>query len=211
MALELNPRYVQARDWYAYFYLQLAVGRLEEGIAQAKLGLEYDPLSSYANASLGVTYFNAGKYAEASQACERALQLDPDSFVGGYFSSMCSAFSGRFEEAVAKAEEVLTMSGRNVGIMGTLAAIFVDWGKRSEAEVIYAELTARARREYVPPSFLVLASHALGLQEETLNQIREAIEIRDPTRHLMFSKYFPYGARLHKDARCGELLRGAGF
>jgi len=68
-----------------------------------------------------------------------------------------------------------------------------------------------ARRGYVTPSFLALASHALGLQEETLNQIREAIEIRDPGMHLVFSKYFPYGARLHKDARCGELLRGAGF
>jgi tetratricopeptide (TPR) repeat protein len=45
LALELNPRYVQARIWYAFFYLQLAVGHIEEGLAQAKLALEYDPLS----------------------------------------------------------------------------------------------------------------------------------------------------------------------
>jgi len=35
LALELNPRYVQARIWYAFFYLRLAVGHIEEGLAQA--------------------------------------------------------------------------------------------------------------------------------------------------------------------------------
>ena len=211
LALELNPRYVQARDWYAFFYLQLAAGRLEEGIAQATLALEHDPLSGYANALLGLTYFNSGRYTEASQMCERALELDPDSFLAGYFLQCALHFSGRFDDAVARGDEVLTMSGRHPASMGTLAATFVDWGKRSEAEAIYGELTARARRGYVPPSYLVMASHALGLEEEALNQIREAIEIRDPSRHLVFSKYFPYGARLHKDARCGELLRASGF
>jgi len=45
-ALELNPRYVQARDWYALFYLQWGVGRLEEGVAQTKTALKSDPLPS---------------------------------------------------------------------------------------------------------------------------------------------------------------------
>ena len=103
------------------------------------------------------------------------------------------------------------MSGRTVGTLAVLVATFADWGKRSEAEAIYEELTVRARREYVPPTALVTASHALGLQEDTLSQMRHAIQIRDPFRHLAFSKYFPYGTRLHKDARCGEILRGAGF
>ncbi len=112
---------------------------------------------------------------------------------------------------MARGEEVLTMSGRQTGTMAILASIFMDWGKPSEADAIYTELTARARREYVPPSYLVIAAHALGLQEEALAQARHAMEIRDPCRHLMFSKYFPYGARLHRDARCRELLRDSGF
>jgi tetratricopeptide (TPR) repeat protein len=76
---------VQARAWYAFFYLQLAAGRLEEGISQAKLALESDPLSGYANAGVGICYFNAGMYAEALQMFERALELDSDSFLAGYF------------------------------------------------------------------------------------------------------------------------------
>jgi TolB-like protein len=45
-ASELNPKYTQARDWYALFFLQYSEGRLEEGSAQAKLALLSDPLSS---------------------------------------------------------------------------------------------------------------------------------------------------------------------
>jgi len=49
-ALELNPRFVQARCWYAFSYLQYSEGRMAEGMIQAKLALESDPLSSYAHA-----------------------------------------------------------------------------------------------------------------------------------------------------------------
>jgi tetratricopeptide (TPR) repeat protein len=211
VALELNPRYVQARAWYAFFYLQLGAGRLEEGITQAKLAVESDPLSGYANAGVGICYFNAGMYSEALQMFERALELDPDSFLAGYFRFCTLHLTERFEEAVARAQEVLMMSGRHGGTMANLIAMYSDWGKRSEAEALYAELNARLRQEYVPPSGVVTASHALGLQEEALGQIRDAVQIRDPFRHLTFSKYFPYGARLHQDARCGELLRASGF
>ena len=209
--MDLNPRYVQARDWYAFFYLQLAVGRLEEGIIQAKLALEADPLSGYANAVVGICYFNAGMYAEAMEMLERALELDPDSFLAGYFRFCTLDITGRFEEAVARGQEVLMMSGRHAGVMAHLIATYSRWGRRSQAEALYAELDARMLREYVPPSALVAASHSLGFQERAVAEIRQAIQIRDPFRHLTFSKYFPYGARLHQDARCGELLRASGF
>ena len=52
-ALELNPRYIQARDWYALFYLQLTAGRLEEGAKHARLAMETDPLSGYSKRNLG--------------------------------------------------------------------------------------------------------------------------------------------------------------
>jgi tetratricopeptide (TPR) repeat protein len=41
-ALELNPKYTQARDWYALFSLQFSEGRLAEGVAQAKLGSAFE-------------------------------------------------------------------------------------------------------------------------------------------------------------------------
>jgi adenylate cyclase len=44
-AIQLNPKYVQALDWYALFYLQLSEGRLMEGMQHAKSALVSDRLS----------------------------------------------------------------------------------------------------------------------------------------------------------------------
>lgn len=210
LSLELNSRNVQARDWYAFFYLQLAIGRMEEGIFQAKLALESDPLSGYAYSLMGMTYLNAGKFDDATESLERALELDPDCFLGQWSLQNTLHLRGWSEKSVAQGEQVLTMSGRHPGAMATLAATFVDWGKTSEAEAIYFELMARVRREYVQPSHLAVAAHAVGRQEETLGHIQHAIEIGDPYL-LLLSKYFPYGARLHRDAQCRKLLRKAGL
>ena len=114
-APELNPRYIQARAWYALFYLQLARGRLEEGISQAKLAMESDPLSGYAHAMLGMTYSLAGRYAEALQTLQRGVELEPESFLPRWSMHWTLHLSGRFAEAVAAGEEVLASSGRHAG------------------------------------------------------------------------------------------------
>ena len=46
-ALDLNPRYVLGRSWYAVFYLQWARGEFEQGIAEARRARDDDPLVSY--------------------------------------------------------------------------------------------------------------------------------------------------------------------
>jgi len=71
-------------------------------------------------------------------------------------------------------------------------------------------LIARARREYVQPTYLAIAAFSIGLQDEALHHVRQAMDIRDASRHLL-SKYFPYGRRLHADARFREPLLTMGY
>ena len=211
-ALELNPKYLQARDWYALFYLQFAAGRLEEGVAQARQALDCDPLSSYANTLFGYTCAGAGKYTAGVQACERAVELDSESFIARWAHHCTLHLSGRFEEAVRAGELALAMSGRHPWAMAHLALTFADWGKPADAEALYAELAARGRRSYVSPSWLALAAAAVGLQDETIRHAREACEIRDPMSIAVFSKWWwPWSARLRAYPRFCELLAGTGL
>lgn len=214
LALELNPRYIQARCWYAFFYLGCGVGRWDEGVAHATLAVESDPLSSYANAVLGATYLAAGRRAEAVSASERAVELDSDSFLARYILHGALHASGRFEEAVAIGEKTLTMSGRHAWIMAGLAATLADWGKPAGAEAVYAELMARARRYYVQPTELATAAAAAGMQDEAIRQAREAFEVCDPSRNqfsMTKGDSWPFSVRLHADPRFHEILRAAGF
>ncbi len=205
-ALELNPRYIQARCWYAFFYLQLAVGRATEGIEQARLAVESDPLSGYANAILGPTCLVDGRYTEAVEICERAVELDAESFLARYSLMWALRFSGRFEESVAVGELALAMSGRHPWAMAALAMIFTEWGKPMDAQALYAEMMGRARRCYVQPSQLAIAAAAAGMQDEAIRHSREAFEIRDPSCRIHFSQYWRESAWLRADPRFHEIL-----
>ena len=50
--------------------------------------------------NLGVCLYTAGRLHEAIDACRRAIQLDPDSFVSHWALGIALGLNGRFEEAV---------------------------------------------------------------------------------------------------------------
>jgi len=205
-AIKLNPRYVQAHCWYALFYLQLAVGRAKEGVEHARLAVESDPLSGYANSMLGMTYSAAGRYTEAVEASERAVELDPDSYLARCSLQWALRFSRRFEDAAAACNSALAISGRHPWVMSSLAILFAEWGKSAAAESVYAEMMARARREYVAPGDLALSGAAVGRLDAAICHAREAFEIRDPFCRIQFSKFWPDSARLREDRRFQEIL-----
>src|SRR4029077_2396032 len=100
-SIELNPRYPQARAWYAFFYLQLSEGQLAEGMLQAKLALESDPLSAYAHALYSLTCMVIGKIDEAIKASRHALVVDPENYLARITLQGCLWVSGEFEESIA--------------------------------------------------------------------------------------------------------------
>lgn len=210
-ALELNPRYIQARSWYAFNYLQLSAGRLEEGVVQAKLTLESDSLSSYANTVYGLTCANSGRHTEAVQAARRAVELDSESFLAWFCLQSALHLQGEFEESVVVAEAALAMSGRHCWSVTVLAVTLADWHKSAEAHAVYAEMLARARRQYIPPAALAVAAIAAGKKRDAIRHAREALEIRDPNCRVFFTEHSAYGAQLCAYPRFLELLTEFGF
>jgi adenylate cyclase len=210
-SLELNPKYIQARDWYALFYLQFSQGRLAEGMAEAKLALQADPLSSYTHAIYGMACAVAGKSKEAVRVTRRAVELDPESYLARMLLQAVLHISGQFQESVAVGESALAISGRHSWSMAVLAVTLADWGKSAEADAIYAEILARARRQYVSAVLLAVAASAAGREDEAIGHACEALATRDPAAQPYFSKHVTYSARLYACPRFRELLSRTGF
>ena len=196
-AIRLNPKYIQARDWYGLFFLQLSEGRLDEGVEQAKLALASDPLSSYAHAIYGVSCVVARKYAQAVQSSRKAVELDSESYLARLILQFVLHLSGQFQESVAVSESALAMSGRHPWSMATLALSFADWGKPCEADAVYTEMAARARLQYVAPALLALAGSAAGRRSEAVAHAREAYHIRDPHCEFFLSSHLDFARRLY--------------
>jgi tetratricopeptide (TPR) repeat protein len=209
-AIELNPSYTQARDWYALFYLQFSEGRLVDGVEQAKLALKADPLSSYAHAVYGLTCGNAGNKVEAVRACQRAVDLDSESFVAQMLLQLVLHIDGKLEESVKAGESALAMSGRLAWSMAFLAVTYGKWGKTEEADALYSEMCARARRQYVPPAQLALAAAAASRESDALRHATEAFAVRDPDCQFFFSRHLPFTTPLYAYPRFCELLERHG-
>src|SRR6266481_248172 len=63
-AIELNPNYATAHQWYARTVLLMA-GQFDRAIAEVKRAVELDPVSPIIHAELGTVYMVARRYAEA--------------------------------------------------------------------------------------------------------------------------------------------------
>src|SRR5213082_3838412 len=71
-AIELNPNYATAHQWYGNSAL-VALGRFDEAIAEVKRAIELDPLSLVINTDLGATYYRARRYDEAIEQLHKTL------------------------------------------------------------------------------------------------------------------------------------------
>jgi serine/threonine-protein kinase len=209
-AIQLNPKDIQTLYWYGFYYLQLSEGRLTEGMEQGKLALASDPLSGTAHAMYGLTCSIAGKKAESLEVSRRAVQLDSESFLANWTLQLVLLSSGQFEASVAAGESALTMSGRHPWSMAWLAVALADWGKIGEADSLYLEMQARARREYVAPTSLAIAASAAAREDEMIRYAREAYEIRDPSCMTFFSRYSTLSLRLYRDPRFREIIAQMG-
>ena len=94
--------------------------------------------------------------------------------------------------------------------MASLATALADWGKTGEAEALYFEMQARARREYVAPTSLAIAALAAAREDDVIRHAREACEIRDPVCITFFSRYFYLSPRLYRDPRFREIIAQMG-
>ena len=204
-ALELSPSYVLGRCWYALFYLQWARGDLEQGIAEARRALDSDPLSAYVTMILGVCLYTAGRLDEAIETCRRAVQQDPESFVARWALGISLGMDGRFEEAVSTLEAAAGMSSRHSLALTSLAGVFAQWGKPSEASALHCELLERASRAYVPLAHLGLTAEAAGHHEEALAFARRAWDEREPP-FILHARHFPEYRTLRLDPRFAAIL-----
>jgi adenylate cyclase len=210
LALQLNPKDVQALSWYACFYLQLSEGRMAQGMEQMRSALVWDPLSGYAHAMYALTCRLAGRTEEALEVSRHAVQLDPDSFLARWTRQLCLLLSGQFDASVAEGEAALASSGRHPWSMVLLAVALADSGRAAEADAVYCEMQARARREYVAPALLAIAAAATARVDEMIGHARAACEIRDPGCRCFFSRHFSLALRLYRYPQFREIIAGMG-
>jgi serine/threonine-protein kinase len=74
-AIELDPKYATAHQWYSEDLM--AEGRLKEALEEARTAAALEPASLIIQNNLGLQLMNTENYEEAIPVLERAIELDP--------------------------------------------------------------------------------------------------------------------------------------
>jgi tetratricopeptide (TPR) repeat protein len=151
-ALALDPNYAdaQARIGYRLMMEGSSYGdpaNIDTGIAEAEAAVRIDPLRPYAHTVLASGYGMQGRFAQASQAFLRTLELDPNNTTAMFNFSVVQLWFGRQEEAAYWARRGFMRTGKRGNdyyhLLGPLLSL------RADAEA--RRLLEEAERRY--PTF----------------------------------------------------------
>ena len=114
-ALERDPRYAAAHagtaaaSAYYYEYYDRTETWLDRAVESSLKALMYDAGSSEAYAALALAYFNKGAVDESHEACQRAIELDPENWIGHWTLGRIHYATGRADEAIAVLRRVIAL------------------------------------------------------------------------------------------------------
>ena len=202
-ALELNPSYATARQWYAE--ILAALGRLEEALAEIRQALKVDPLSAAVNATAAWILYFSRHYRQAIAQCEKTIELHPSFSQAHLYLGLAYEQIGHWNEALAAFEKAIELSSRAPETVAAPGHTYALLGKRSEAEKVLGQLKELSQRKCVS-SYLPAKVHAaLGEKDEAFAALDRAMEERSDW--LVFAKIDPCLDPLRSDARFQQLLR----
>jgi len=203
-AIELNPSYATAHQWYAG-YLR-AMGRHEESIAENKKAQELDPLSPSIGTALGTNFISARQYDQAIEELQKVFEMDPDYMVAHFFMGLAYTGKGMYKEAIAEAQKALDLSGgEDTLIKAFLGVLYSLSGKRDEAKNVLDELYELSKQKYVSSWAIALIYAALGQKDQAFEWLEKAYEERD--HWLPSIKVLPLLDSLRSDPRFKALLK----
>jgi serine/threonine protein kinase/TolB-like protein/tetratricopeptide (TPR) repeat protein len=203
-AIELNPNYATAHQWYASYLVQ--VGRSGEALAEIRRAQELDPLSAIISANAGLYLYYARDYDAAAEQLRKTLEVDEGFGVAHlYLGYAYLQQAGRTGEAVAELQKAAEYMGEDPETLSALGHAYAVAGRRADAEAVLSQLRALRERGYVSPYFVAVVYAGLGERDHAFAALEESFRDRHPGMILLKSD--PRFDPLRKDARLSGLIR----
>jgi TolB-like protein len=207
-ALELNPGYAQAHNWYGGYLTY--TGRFNEGVAEAMRARELDPLSLPLNNALAGRLLAAGRYDEALRQVQTTLELDEHYAPAHQTLGWVYLHGGKQDDAIREFQNALELAGAaDTDIQLDLGFAYAVSGRPGEARRILANLQQLNQQGIVPAASLATLHGALGESKEAFVWLEKAYQERDP--QLTYLKAGRRFEPLREDPRFGQLVRRVGL
>jgi serine/threonine protein kinase/Tfp pilus assembly protein PilF len=208
-AIELDSKYPTAHHWYGL--LLAFMGRSDEAIREVDRAYKLDPLSLPISVVRSPTFYYARRYAEATNAARETLELDKSSASAHLWLGVLLEQKKQLPEAIAELEEAVRLFGHHNEALASLGHAYAVSGKREEATRLIEELKTWPQQGYDPFVNIALVEVGLGRNEEAMEWLEKAYEIRSFWFLQLGLKVDPRWDSLRSNPRFQDLLKRIGF
>jgi TolB-like protein/DNA-binding winged helix-turn-helix (wHTH) protein/Flp pilus assembly protein TadD len=205
-AIQLNPQYATAHQWYAEFLSWQ--GRFDEALAESELARQLDPLSLIIAADHASILYFSRQYDSAVKQSQSVVELDPN--FGHARNAMIPSYLqlGRYDEA---GDEIKRSEARDQGrwVWAWKAAMYGRSGHPEEARRALAKLEQISRSRTDRTAALLIAYSGTGQKDRVIELLQQAYS--EHSNAITTIKVDPMYDPFRSDPRFQDLLRRVGL
>jgi len=201
-AIELNPSYAPAHQFYADFLK--SQGRFDEALSEMSHASALDPLSLSINTGIGHVLYLSRQYDRAIEQYRNTIKLDPNFIQARLWFGRPYLQKRMFKEAMTEITHAVTMSGESTISLAMLGHANGAAGKRDVAQKILEKLTERSKTHYVPSYWIAMIHIGLGNKDQSFTWLEKAFQER--SSWLAWAGVEPRFDSLRSDPRFNSLL-----
>lgn len=175
-ALELNPNYATAHQWYSLYLA--AAGRREEALLALKRAQQLDPASLVIALSLAGAVCES-EYDRGIKSLMVASEMDPGAAAPHWLIAECHARWDRLEDALAEVQKAEQLEPGLADSLSGLGYIYARLGRRAEATALLEQLKEKDLTKDMSGQIATVYA-GLGEKEEVFRWLEKSYQRRSP-------------------------------
>jgi TolB-like protein/DNA-binding winged helix-turn-helix (wHTH) protein/Tfp pilus assembly protein PilF len=206
-AIDLNPNYATAHEWYAEFLA--ARGRGAEALEEMKRARDADPLLVLMHTAVAEALYYSRHYDEVIAQCQQTLELDPNYALAQFQLGRAYLAKGMYGEAVAQYREAEASLGETPALVMAIGYAEAKAGNPASARKALQQLKEQSRTRYVPALYSAALYTSLGDSKNAIAGLEKAA--KEHSDYLIFLNVDPMADSLRAIPSFQALLRQLGL
>jgi len=206
-AIELNPNYATARQWYSEFLM--SKGRFDESIAELKKAQELDPLSLIIQSDIAGYFYITRQYDQSIEQSNKVIELDPNFAYGYIFLWISYEQKGMQDEAIKALLKAAPIWGESQETVNARKIAYEKLGVKGYWEKIAEEMERPERQKTSTGFDRAMAYLRIGDKEKTFEFLKKSFEARE--RWLININQDPQWDSIRSDPRFVEIVQKIGL
>jgi TolB-like protein len=199
-AVELNPNYATAYQYYAEYLL--IIGKTDEALAQINYALKLDPLSIIMNNICGHIHAHAQNFNEAIRYYRKAQEIDKHFQFSYTRIFMIYVQQGMLKEAVSEIQKMISIDTSTIKYVKDIGDIFDNSGLEG---VIRFIIELEPFTDNTRPYYMAALHSILGENDSAMEWLEYGYRTFTPL--VLFIKNDPHFNNLSTDPRYIALLK----